>query len=207
VASAENPAMERALLIASFALVASCGSDDEPPTDAHAAAADAAVVADAPIGGVDATGEPDAAAADAGAPDAGPGALCTFLVNEGPWIESETVNEDPPHGTGGTIADGTYRLTRYQVYVGPDGAAGTASARIALRFSPGHHFEWITEHSVLTGFAASGSYSTAGVSMFPENSCNTQQGPGLSTHEYTATENEYKLYTAALVLTMTRQTP
>lgn len=52
------------------------------------------------------------------------GTACNDLVNTDIAVEQNRVVGDPPTGTGGSIADGTYDLTLAEVYVGASGTPG-----------------------------------------------------------------------------------
>lgn len=63
----------------------------------------------------------------AGDQDAGggvDGGRCNDIVLTSFLVDRIGLNGDPPVGTGGTIVDGTYDLTRFDVYVGVGGVGG-----------------------------------------------------------------------------------
>lgn len=63
--------------------------------------------------------------ADSGGLDSGSDAgACNALPNDGNVVDQNRVVGEPPTGTGGTIADGTYELTGAEVYVGASGVPG-----------------------------------------------------------------------------------
>jgi hypothetical protein len=176
-------------MVAIAVLVAACGGPtvSQPGIDARA--------------GDDAGGEVDAAIGEI--PDAGP-AACTFLENSGPPIALETVQETAPAAQGGTIVPGTYRLTRHQVFVGPGGSGGTATARATLRFTADHHFDEVMEHSVFSGFRARGTWVTNQTMFSPTVTCDVPAGAASAIqHQFTATDTTYEIHSGQLVLTFT----
>jgi len=49
---------------------------------------------------------------------------CNALVNCAPHVDVNEVAQNPPAATGGTVPDGTYLLTGYQIFTGPSGSTG-----------------------------------------------------------------------------------
>jgi hypothetical protein len=81
-------------------------------------------------------GEGGAVGVDSGVSpfDASP---CNAVVLTGQIVDRIGVNSEPPVATGGVIADGTYDLTAYSVYVGVGGVGGPTgiTARMTLETS------------------------------------------------------------------------
>lgn len=71
-----------------------------------------------------------------GGRDGGEGGVCNDLVNAGQVIDRVGIVGEPPVARGGVVADGTYSLTDYTVYVGAGGIGGptglTAKATIRI---------------------------------------------------------------------------
>lgn len=85
-------------------------------------------------------GAPDSAIATDGAvADGGDAGACSEITLTGVLVDRIAIAFDPPVSTGGTVADGTYDLTLYQVYVGASGVGGPTglTARSSLRIAAG----------------------------------------------------------------------
>lgn len=65
--------------------------------------------------------------------------VCTDLPNTGTLVDRTGVQGDPPTANGGTVADGTYDLSAYTVYVGASGVAGPTgiTAKGTIRIGAG----------------------------------------------------------------------
>jgi len=103
--------------------------------------------------------------------------VCNNIVNEGLTIDRIGVVGEPPVTQGGVVAEGTYRLTDYTLYVGAGGIGGptglTAKATIRLA---GGKFDEIIE---LGGSgnpsvqSTSNAYSAAGATLALNELCPT----------------------------------
>jgi len=101
--------------------------------------------------------------------DAGPdsdtdvAAACNALPNDAPVLSLSLVAKDPPAMTGGTIADGTYRMTAAEIDTGAGGPSGPSgettqvtiavsgtTVQVATKSAPSHT-------TVSLGFAGSAS--------------------------------------------------
>ena len=102
----------------------------DAPFDTGADAPVDAVVAD--DAGVDSG--IDAALVEAGAVDSG--GMCNSLLNDGQFITETNVAADPPmSGMGGTITLGIWRLTKWEVFVGPAGTPGPTANQRKTKFN------------------------------------------------------------------------
>src|SRR5262245_38276488 len=107
--------MRRPLLLLSF-LALSCGEKEKKPP-VGLAEPDGATPGPAARGGL----SPDAGADASLDAEAG---LCTSITNIGTQIECNQLATQLPNAVGGTIGDGTYRLTNCDFYTGAGGANG-----------------------------------------------------------------------------------
>lgn len=130
--------------IASAATFACKGDPDRPPATGDTGEAPTT----GPGGGGGNNGEGGAGDSGGGKLDAGDGAAaaCNTLVDDGNVVDQNRVVTDPPTGTGGTIADGTYELTSADVYVSAGGTPGPSGVtfRGVLRLTSGK-LERVTE--------------------------------------------------------------
>ena len=109
--------------------------------------------------------------------DGGDGGVCNDLVNAGQTIDRIGVVGDPPIAQGGVVADGTYSLTDYSVYVGagglggPTGLTAKASIRIAAgRFDERYEFGGSGNPSTRS---TSSAYSATGATFAANELCPT----------------------------------
>lgn len=78
-------------------------------------------------GGANADGGNEGGLADAGT-DSGDAGVCNTLANDADVVDQNRIVGDPPTGTGGNVADGTYELTSADLYVGASGTPGPSGA-------------------------------------------------------------------------------
>jgi hypothetical protein len=153
-----------------------------------------------PSGG--STGRADAGVdAEAGS-DAG---ACTALAQLGNFVDQVSYPAQLPTPAGGTITDGTYRLTEQSIY-NPGQPGGVTGLRVqaTLLLSAGN-FETIIRTSASAAESSSGTYVTSGNQMTTTTTCPTGRTP--RTFGYTATAGQIQLiFTASNeVATYTRQ--
>jgi hypothetical protein len=121
---------------------------------------------------------------DGGPSDAGGSGVCNTLVNAAPVV-SKTTNAGPtPAATGGTIADGTYFLTRMDKW---NGITGANTHKETWVFSSGT-IQVVTDNESDGGTKhASGTYATSGSTLTFTVTC-----PGAQTVSmpFTATATE-----------------
>jgi len=130
-----------ALCLAVSVVTYACKKDDDKPP----------VSSDTGQGGPSTStggGGGEGGAGDASTVDGGDGAAaaCNDLTNDADVVDQNRIAGDPPIGTGGTIPDGTYELTRADVYVGAGGTPGPSGVtyRGVLRLTNGK-LERVTE--------------------------------------------------------------
>jgi hypothetical protein len=178
-----------ALLVAS-ALVASAACKQETERPPPAGDLSQAPPIGAGAGGGSGTGE--GGTGDGGEGDSGDaGGACTDLPLQGVVVDQNAVTGDPPNGSGGTVADGTYDLTLATLYVGAAGTPGPTGLefRGVLRLSGGT-FERVHEEA-LTGQPpqeerTSGTFAAGGTTFSLARSCPTPAQDQLS---YSAISN------------------
>lgn len=129
-------------LLASFALAlafsvaAGCSDTETDPTPAPSSLTPA--TPGTPEAGTSETGtpaSPSEAAGGAGGAGGGPpppDGGCSTLVGIGAEITTVAAPTVAPPATGGTLADGTYVLTRSTLFTGPGGESGPTSIKRAL---------------------------------------------------------------------------
>ena len=100
-------------------------------------------------GGGTGTSSEGGTAADAGGGDPSDGGTCTALPIQGAVVDQNAVTGDPPNGSGGTVADGTYDLTLATLYAGAAGTPGPTGLQFrgVLRLSGGT-FERVHEEAI-----------------------------------------------------------
>lgn len=130
-----RPAPLLAIALLAFVPMAFVGACSDPPTR-PAPAGEGSAKPPLPVGGSSDAGRPDSGRDADGGGDA---STCNDLVTTGSLIDRIGIVGDPPVSTGGVVADGTYELTVYSVYVGPGGLGGPTgiTAKSNLRISGG----------------------------------------------------------------------
>jgi hypothetical protein len=156
------------LAVAAPAFAIACSDPPEKPP--------AGIGTSGPIGGGGGTSA-EGGADSATAVDGGDGGVCNDLVNLGQTIDRIGVVGEPPVTQGGVVADGTYSLTDYSVYVGagglggPTGLTAKASIRIAAgRFDELYEFGGSGNPSVRS---TSSTYSATGATLAANELCPT----------------------------------
>lgn len=167
-------------------LLAACDSSSTTPPPDTALDGPPPPLADAVPPSVDAPAPP---------PDAPlPPAACNQLEPSGEWVSNVRIPAAPPVMTGGTLADGTYRLVSWTTYTGIGGISvpGTLSLRQTLKFEGGT-FSQVT--AVLAPAQVQRGVATitiAGANITFVSTCTTSFG-GTSMMGYTATSSELRL--------------
>ena len=108
-------------------------------------------------------------AGDSGARDGGDGGVCSEIPLTGTLVDRVGVIGDPPVSSGGVVADGTYDLTVYSVYIGTGGVAGPTglTARSTIRIAAGK-LEQVLEvggSSPVKTSRSKGAYTAAGATF------------------------------------------
>lgn len=155
-----------AILLFPIAASYACSSEPNRPPPAGQGSA-------GPPSAVGVVGSNEGGASDAGAEaDA---AACNAIENNGVVVDRVGVSGDPPVSNGGTIADGRYDLTAYNVYVGIGGITGPTgvTARSSLTILNGR-VEQVLEVGGNTAnkeVRTVQSYATTGATMLLTNIC------------------------------------
>ncbi|GAC1352504.1 MAG: hypothetical protein NVSMB1_16000 [Polyangiales bacterium] len=133
---------------------------------------------------------------------------CNTLVNSGTAISGTFVDATAPAPLGGTIANGTYRLTDIAIYTGPGGATGVSPSSLQVTAK----IEGTTMNSVSSDSSGAKeeretlSLKTSGTSVTLTPICSSDMAVA-DTADYTAKDKVLILYikdkmlTAALTLT------
>jgi hypothetical protein len=147
---------------------------------------------------------------DGGAPSADGGRGCTSLVLPTTGTIPESVTNAPaPTPAGGAIADGTYVLTKVQVYVAPAEATTFSQHYFGIVRIAGSAFEAITAiEGVSDSSSAAGTVSTTGSSIAFTRTCPSPAAG--SPESYTADPSHLVTSqpfatNATMVMTFTRQ--
>ena len=155
----------------------------------------------------------DGGPSDGGASDGPPGA-CNTLANDAPHVVPQSQPTAPPAPLGGTISDGRYALTKYNLFVGSDGQAillGDFWAATVFVVSgttiqsiEGYRMEGL-EH--LPGTARSYSFTASGTTLSIADTCPIPTDA--RSIEFTASASELRWYVpstgATAELTYTKQ--
>jgi hypothetical protein len=96
---------------------------------------------------------------------------CNKLANLGSPVPGNLVANAAPAPTGGTLVDGTYVLTKYQVYTGPGGQSGPSGQSLASTLAlAGSTYEAVSS----TGGSdtrVNGTFTTSGTSYTATVTC------------------------------------
>jgi hypothetical protein len=150
---------------------------------------------------------------DGGSSD-GPAGRCNTLVNDAPHVVPQNRPTAPPAPLGGTITDGRYVLTTYNLFIGPDGQAINLGdfwaadvvmvAGTTIQSVEGYRMEGL-EH--LPGTSRSYSFTASGTTLSVAETC--PMPTEARSIEFTASASEYRWYVpaagATAELTYTRQ--
>jgi hypothetical protein len=137
-----------ALFLAGSLAVFACKEDEKRPP----AASDIGQTTSSgsPSGGGSSGSNGEGGAVDSG--DTGDAGSCNTLDNDGNVVDQNRIVGDPPTGTGGQIADGTWELTEAAIYVGASGTPGPSGVTYkgVLRLTLGK-LERVTEQTANQG--------------------------------------------------------
>jgi hypothetical protein len=107
-----------------------------------------------------------------GGPDARPdvrgdGGTCTTIALLGSLVPGTFVASAPPSGAGGMVADGTYVLTKYQLYTGTGGLSGPTgqSLQTTIRLTAGVYESVSTSSVDPTQARVKGTYAVSAPSF------------------------------------------
>jgi hypothetical protein len=159
-----------------------CGSSNNPAgTDGAAEGAAAESGAD---GGSaeDVVSTGDAMGPDAPGPDAP--VACNALVNGATAVTKTQVAMAPPTLLGGTVVDGTYFLTDYSIFTGPQGATGPMGTVQTTLQITGSTLQVVNSDSPPTRTVT---LMTSGTGFTAKTSCPSGLGDILGTYTATAT--------------------
>lgn len=185
-----------------------CGSDDSTPsvTNDAATGGDTNAATDSAPGADSASTDDTATATDSGSPaDADPADAsfnpCAPVPNVGATISKVTHAGAAPTMTGGTIADGTYVLTAFDLY---GGATGTSTHKMTLVLKGGDAVHVDSKDGAADKITYV-KYTTSGSSFTMSTSCG---GSGSVTVGYTATATTFMMNSPGMtneVLTYTKK--
>ena len=117
---------------------------------------------------------------------------CNALVNSGPVIAAVQIAADAPAPTGGTISDGTYRLTDLTLYTGVGGNVGPIAIQLRQTVDiHGAFADAVTESSGKSE-AMSTTIVTSGTSVTNTETCPKAGTP--DTAQYSATPTSIVFY-------------
>jgi hypothetical protein len=174
------------LLVAFGAIgAAACQNDEPKPKYQGDGTPGTPVTVGTTEGGVDSAVRVDANV------DAADGGTCSELTITGFLVDRTGINGEPPVSLGGTVADGTYDLTTYNVYVGVGGVAGPTglSARSSIRIA-NNKIEQILESSgsgpAVTTARTKSSYTATGAAFVTTQVC--PNAALADTLQYTSTD-------------------
>jgi hypothetical protein len=138
---------------------------------------------------------------DGGARD-GRAGVCNTLVNDAPHVVPQNQPTAPPAPLGGTITDGRYALTTYNLFIGPDGQAINLGdfwvadvvvvAGTTIQSIEGYRMEGL-DH--LPGTARTYSFAASGATLSVTETC--PMPAEARSIDFTATASEYRWYVPA----------
>lgn len=184
-------------MVSPFAVVA-CSSDDTGST----AAGDAATPTPTPTpegGGTTETGAPDGGQADTSTPPVDSG-KCNGVVNGASVIGEVAGTGTKPTPAGGTIVDGTYYLTKHEVFAPASPDANTRKRTIVFA---GNTFQTHENDTGKNEVQLSGTFTTSGAAVTLTVTCPIM---ATTTIPYTATATTIATFSASDdVFTSTKQ--
>jgi hypothetical protein len=134
-----------------------------------------------------------------GGPADGPSVACNMLVNDGPHVVPVNQPTSPPAPLGGSISDGTYVLTTYNIFIGPDGQPPLqgdfwASSIMTVTSTTMQTIEGYRMGGLdhLPGTARTYTFTVSGTAINLAETC-PKMTPAATT-DFTATPNEFRLY-------------
>lgn len=149
-----------------------------------------------------------------------PATDCNAVVNGASSIVAVAIAEVPPEPRGGVVANGTYYMTQYRVYTGPNGAtnpAMTVNLQYTIVISSSTGDAANVQGVVKTGgsnpsspIEINATMTCSGTSYSTTPTCSTEASASSTVGSYTATANELLLMSkdtsgATIVSTFTRQ--
>jgi len=124
--------------------------------------------------------------------DSGAANACNDLVNNAPAVTLVAIADSPPAALGGTLVDGTYWLTGFNVFTGPGGTTDlstfTANATFVLS---GTTMQQVLSSNGGAEKRYTSTVSTSGTTLYATDTCPepvTEQDP------YTATPTKLTIY-------------
>ncbi len=124
---------------------------------------------------------------------------CGTVPNSGTDAPEVAGTGTMPSPQGGTIVDGTYFLTRFEIY--PPGSVDAYKRRHALKFENGK-VESVTSRDGSPEQRNSGTFTTSGTNLVMTVDC---PGAGSVTKGYTATATEFWMFESDEIHVYTKQ--
>jgi hypothetical protein len=134
--------------------------------------------------------------------DGPPSGQCNTLANDAPHVVPQVQPTAPPAPLGGTITDGRYVLTKYTLFIGPDGQAMLPEdfwaadvfvvAGTTIQSIEGNRMEGV-DH--LPGIARTYSIVATGTTLSVAQTCPTPTDA--TSIEFTANASEFRWYVPA----------
>ena len=175
--------MAKSLFCAVLVLLGGCSQASSKPRQVDTS--DDSGLGLGPSGGSGTAGKEGGAgdAGDSGSLD-GAQPTCNALMSTGvPSIDRVSVPDAPPAPIGGTIVDGTYQASKYEIYTGAGGQAGPAGGSIrevyALAGSAAELVADVTASGTTTHTTIAAKASTAGTNLTLLHTCPDTQSATL----------------------------
>jgi hypothetical protein len=128
------------------------------------------------------------------------GTSCSTLAPPATGVSEQKQSGSAPAPAGGTVVDGTYVLTKVDIY---SASINPAVRKARIRYT-GNKYEQVVVRPESEPYSVSGTFTVSGTTFSYTEGCPAYGGSPM-TYEYTATPTEFKLHTTTSVATYTKE--